>query len=582
MKTIYKVNVSFSFHEDDMLRMMEKPKVDDIDSYILRLRYHHLTLLREYDDLLCLNHLRNVENYWYQIETVKKVLKQFRGRVLLSDEVGLGKTIEACMLIKEYFLRGMIKKVLILTPTSLVSQWKEELMDKFGLDFAATDDPLFRKSGDDFWSMERVIASINIAKSKGNFDRLTNIDYDLVVVDEAHHLKNRKTLNWKLVNSLKKRFIFLLSATPVQNNLIELYNIITLLKPGQFKTESHFKKEYIKRGNSRVPLNKDKLRGLLRDVMIRNTRSLVDIRLPKRFATTINIEPSDHEMRIYNSVSNFIRRCYNNGAGIDKFTLKILQQEAGSCHLTLRDSLKRLLDKRKADIKREVMAEMIKIIDLVEQVDNTEKGKRLIKLIKMKDGKKIIFTNYIKTQDYISSILNHQGIQFSLFNGSMTNSEKVKSINRFREDVDILLSTESGGEGQNIQFCNTMINYDLPWNPMRIEQRIGRIHRIGQTRDVFIFNLAMENSVEDYILKILDSKINMFELVIGEIDSILGNFDSESDFSDIVMDIWTRSEGLSELDKGFDILGEKMIDAKKEYIETCKLDHALFSEDYEV
>ncbi|MBU2054768.1 MAG: DEAD/DEAH box helicase, partial [Proteobacteria bacterium] len=177
--------------------------------------------------------MNDVDRYWYQIETVKKVLKRFHGRVLLGDEVGLGKTIEAGMLIKEYLLRGMVRNVLILAPASLVSQWQEEMEMKFGIPFLSTDSPDFAKNPETFWKQRFLIASLGTAKSERNTPLVLKQFYDLVVVDEAHHLRNRTTKAWKLVNQLQKRFIFLLTATPIQNNLIELFNLITLLKPGQ-------------------------------------------------------------------------------------------------------------------------------------------------------------------------------------------------------------------------------------------------------------------------------------------------------------------------------------------------------------
>ena len=137
-----------------------------------------------------------------------------------------------------------------------------------------------------------MIASIHTAKNKNNFDKVTQLKYDLVVVDEAHHLKNKSTLSWKLVNALQKKFIFLLTATPVQNNLMELHNLLTLLKPGVLSTAAQFRKEYVARGDVRMPKNRNKLKELLREAMIRNTRSLVDVKLHKRFATTIIVQPS--------------------------------------------------------------------------------------------------------------------------------------------------------------------------------------------------------------------------------------------------------------------------------------------------
>ena len=306
---------------------------------LLRLEYAHLDVQRGFDDLLCVNAISGVERYWYQVETAKKVLKYFHGRVLLCDEVGLGKTIEAGMLMKEYVLRGMVKNILVLTPAPLVSQWQEEMAQKFDIIFATTDDPLFSADPDRFWRSSFIIASIHTAKSSKHFSRVAGNFYDLVVVDEAHHLKNRNTLNWKLVNEIQKRFIFLLTATPVQNHLIELFNLITLLKPGQFKTERLFKQAYVQRGDSRKPANKEQLRELLRDVMIRNTRSAIDLKLPRRFASTVRLEPGAAERELYRGITDYARARSESLPGP---LLQLLLRQAGSSPAALRATLLRL------------------------------------------------------------------------------------------------------------------------------------------------------------------------------------------------------------------------------------------------
>jgi superfamily II DNA or RNA helicase len=538
----------------------------------LLIEYAHLNIQRGFDDLLCLNAVKGVEQYWYQTETVKKVLKYFHGRVLLCDEVGLGKTIEAGMLIKEYLLRGMVRNILILTPPSLVSQWKEEMQAKFGIAFATTEDPLFQNDADGFWKGRFIIASIHTAKGSKSFAKVINEFYDLVIVDEAHHLKNRNTLSWKLVNEIQKRFIFLLTATPVQNNLIELFNLITLLKPGQFKTERLFKKEYVQRGNQRMPVNKEKLRELLRDVMIRNTRSAIDLKLPKRFASTIRLEPSDMERQIYNGITDIVR---DTSSPLPGNITSLLMREAGSSPFALKETLKGLQSIYRTSITP--------ILEAIDGVGEISKGKSLIELLlKNSNEKKVIFTQYLKSMDCVVSLLTGHGLPFVTFRGNMTAWEKDDAIRRFGEDISILVSTESGGEGRNLQFCNTIINFDLPWNPMRIEQRIGRLHRIGQRRDVFIFNLSVCDTLEDNILSILDSKINMFEMVIGEIEPILGYLGEDREFEDIIMEIWLKSGNHEEARKGFESFGAELIKAKTEYLKSRNLDTEVFGEDYEV
>ena len=578
------IPISFSFLSPKRLEpftvpasALELPAGQGLQAYRVKLDLYHLALLREFDELLCLDTLKNVERYWYQIETVKKVLKHFRGRVLLSDEVGLGKTIEAGMLIKEYFLRGLVKKALILVPPALVAQWQGEMREKFGMEFLTTDD-LDVKRHPAFWEEnEWVIASIHTAKNKTNFDRVTSIKYDLVVVDEAHHLRNKSTLSWKLVNAVQKKFIFLLTATPVQNDLLELHNLLTLLKPGVLKTEAQFRKEYVARGDVRIPQNRESLKELLREVMIRNTRSLVEVKLPKRFATTITVHPSPFEKEMYERVTHFVRSQFAEAKGLEKLTLNNLLMKAGSCPFALEDSLLHLKERVNG-----MAGQIDAMLDLLKNMRETEKGKQLLQLVRNSPAKKIVFTNFLRTLDYLATLFREAGIDFVEFRSGMNNEQKESAITQFREQAGLLLMTEVGAEGKNLQFCQTMINYDLPWNPMRLEQRIGRIHRIGQTKDVFVFNFCIKGSIEEYILYILDKKINMFELVIGEIDGILGNLDTEEEFGDIIVDIWLRSTQTEEIHQNIENFAEKILQARSEYQKTKELDETLFEQEFEV
>jgi len=575
-----KISKSFNFRKDSLL--IEKLKREDYDPfrlYKVKTWGSELSLLKGFDRLLCLQSIRRTRKFWYQIETVKKTLKYFRGRVLLCDEVGLGKTIEAGMILKEYLIRGLVKKVLVLVPPSLIIQWKDEMDSKFNLQFTTTDDRAYKEEKEDFWKKNNlIIASLNIAKSEKNSKIVAKIEYDMVVVDEAHHLKNRNTLNWKFVNSLKKKFILLLTATPVHNNLMELYNLITLLKPGQLKTPSSFRQSFVLKGDSRVPINREKLRELLSEVMIRNTRSLANINLPKRFATTIKIRLNEDERAFYEVLSNFVKESYLSNE-LDKFSATLLQMEAGSSPFAVQSTLSHLKESERLSPQ---------IVDKIEEIlhsfniQNSRKAEKLMEILSKNNEKIIVFTNYIETQKFLADKLNSAGIEYSLFNGRLSVQEKEKSINSFQEKTRVLISSEIGGEGKNLHFCNTMINYDLPWNPMRIEQRIGRLHRIGQKRDVFIFNLSAEGTVEDYLLDILDKKINMFQLVLGEMDMILGNLNDSRDFSEVIMDIWTHSFDKEDREKKFKELGEELINAKKRYLEIKKYDGEILQHDYEL
>jgi len=565
----YHIPVTFSPLGGEVIKAFQPASLSTLREIKLLIDYTHLTIQSSFDELLCLNAIKDVERYWYQIETVKKVLKYFRGRALLCDEVGLGKTIEAGMVIKEYLMRDMVRNVLILTPSSLVSQWKEEMDSKFGIEFMTTEEVGALDDPEKIWKKKYVIASLNMAKSKKNMPLVTRQFYDLVVVDEAHHLRNRATLAWKLINQIQKRFILLLSATPLQNNLIELFNLITLLKPGQFKTERLFKQEYLHKGNLRAPANRDKMRELLRDVMVRNTRSAIDLKLPRRFATTLRVEPTETEMKIYQGLSDYLRK-----DGLNRMTVNLLLREAGSSPFALTESLLQLSGEGK---------EKEELIERVGGLEDVSKGTALVDIVKKNpQEKKVIFTQYLKSLDYITDLLGRNGIPCVTFKGTLAARDKNMAIDRFRDDVPVLVSTESGGEGRNLQFCNTLINFDLPWNPMRIEQRIGRLHRIGQTRDVFVFNLAVKGTLEDYIIDILDNKINMFEMVIGEIEPILGHLEKEADFEDIVMQIWLNSSNEGDLKAGFESLGDELLKAKKEYLKAKSFDDEILGDDYEI
>ena len=291
-----------------LVTAMRKPPEGDGGWYGLRERFARLGLAQGFDELLCLPHLRGIETFWYQVETVRKVLKQFRGRVMLADEVGLGKTIEAGMVLKEYLLRGMVDSALVLTPASLVGQWREELETKFDIPCATTHDALLRGDPDRFWNEKCLIASLALARRSEHAARLISRSFDLVIVDEAHHLRDRTSQSYKLVDALNKRFLLLLSATPVQNDLTELYNVLTLLKPGIFKTLKEFRAAYMIPGKPRQPANPERLRGLMRDAMVRNTRAVVALKLPRRHAVTIRADGTDGERATYQELAAAARR----------------------------------------------------------------------------------------------------------------------------------------------------------------------------------------------------------------------------------------------------------------------------------
>jgi superfamily II DNA or RNA helicase len=575
-----RIDLDISFAAEFDLRPLvaaasNAPEVDGA-WHSLRERFAHLGLAQGFDELLCLPHLRGIETFWYQVETVRKVLKQFRGRVLLADEVGLGKTIEAGMVLKEYLLRGMAERVLVLTPASLVGQWREELDTKFDIACATTHDTLVRDDPDAFWDQKRIIASLATARRREHAERLTTRDFDLVIVDEAHHLRDRASQSYKLVDRLNKRFLLLLSATPVQNDLVELYNLLTLLKPGIFKTLKEFRAAYMVAGKPRQPANSDRLRELMRGAMIRNTRAVVALKLPRRHAMTVRVDGEQGERHAYEDLAAEVRRLGGEaGSGAHQMTLRHLLGAAGSSPAAASAAVQRMADRHPRVASWRALAKRWAALGA------GGKEAALIELLRRNPGeKKLVFVHYRETLAHLANLLTQAGIPFARFEGSLSGPEKDAAIAEFRDRAAVLLCTESGGEGRNIQFCNTLINFDVPWNPMAIEQRIGRIDRIGQQREVFVFNLVTRGTLEEQVLQLLDEKISMFELVVGEVGAILGGVEEDRDFADLVLDAWMK---VTEADRNeaFDAIGRSLEDARSRHEGAKELDEALFGEDFE-
>ncbi|MPZ33548.1 MAG: ATP-dependent helicase [Rhodospirillales bacterium] len=560
---------------ESLLAAIQNPPENDHGWYDLRERHARLGLAQGFDELLCLPHLRGIETFWYQVETVRKVLKQFRGRVLLADEVGLGKTIEAGMVLKEYLLRGMVENVLVLTPASLVGQWREELEAKFDIACSTTHDARSRSDPEGFWNEKRLIASLPLARRGEHAARLRARNFDLVIVDEAHHLRDRASQSYKLVDALNKRFLLLLSATPVQNDLTELYNVLTLLKPGIFKTLQEFRAAHMTPGKPRQPTDPERLRVLMRDAMIRNTRAVVALKLPRRHATTIRVDGSESERAAYQELTAAVRRLAAAGGAGNRMALHHLLGAAGSSPAAAAAATARFSARNPGEPAWEAMARRWA------SAGNGGKEASLLELLRRNpDEKKLVFVHYRDTLDHLAGLLREEGIAFARFEGSLSGPEKDAAIVQFRADAQVLLCTESGGEGRNIQFCNTLINFDVPWNPMAIEQRIGRIDRIGQQREVFVFNLVTRGTLEEQIIRLLDEKISMFELVVGEVGAILGGLDEDRDFAELMLDAWlqtteaSRNEALSTIER-------RLHEAKQQHEGAKAFDESLFGEDFE-
>ncbi|HXF60155.1 MAG TPA: SNF2-related protein [Caldilineaceae bacterium] len=543
--------------------------------YRLRVAAEALRLSRGFDQLICLEEL-DVEHYTHQIETAQRALHQMRGRALLADEVGLGKTIEAGIIMKELIQRGLVRTVLVLTPASLTEQWREELSTKFHEEFTIMERPgqwaETREASEGRW-----LVSLDRAKLAQHADAILAREYDLLIVDEAHKLKNRSTLAWKFVNQLRKRYVLMLTATPVQNDLMELYSLITILAPGQLGTVRAFRNHFLQSADARLPKNAPSLRRLLNDVMIRNRRSKVDITFPRRRAAIYHLTLSDAEWQLYSDVTDYIRRRFRD-AGSDKhlrLTLMILQRELTSSPQAVAATLRKMVADR--GYGEEARAELQRFLELAESIKVGRKLYAVREILQRFPGKFLIFTEYRATLETIVQQLHAWGISAVGFHGGLDMRQKEAVVAAFRGDGDagngngagggvrVMVSTESGAEGRNLQFCHQLINYDLPWNPMRVEQRIGRLHRLGQVHDVTIFNLSSNETIEAHVIDLLARKIRMFELVIGELDLILGHIEGNKSFEDLLRAAWEASTSPDDLRERLEGLGDILVEARRHY-----------------
>jgi SNF2 family DNA or RNA helicase len=532
-----------------------------------------------FDKLICLPQVRDMELLDHQIRTAKTVLQRFHGKALLCDEVGLGKTIEAGLIAAELRMRGLIRSTLILVPPSLIEQWQGEMRRKFSFELTSYDDPKFRERGTAAWNeFDHVITSIHTAKREPHRSAITARHWDLVIVDEAHHLRNRTTQTWRLASELQKQYALLLTATPVQNNLEELFNLVTLLEPGLLRTAKQFQKQFVDKKDKLTPRNLEELHRLLAEVMVRNRRSTVGLQFTRRWAKTERLTPTEPERKLYEAVANFVRPHLrkDSKSPFSRMALLSLQMALGSSSQAAAGTLAKLAETPKLSARDQKT--LRELADEAVQQHESAKLNRLRQLLDEFPDKIVLFTQFRATQEMLHERLAAAGHKLAVFHGGLSRMGKEAAINAFRTDARLLIATESGSEGRNLQFAHALCNFDLPWNPMRIEQRIGRLSRIGQTKDIEIFNLVTAGTVEESVLHLLQAKLNLFELVIGEIDMILGNLDDEREFEDVIADLWAESDDLSDFRERMEQLGNQLIQAKADYQQQQAHDNKIFGD----
>ena len=553
-----------------------------VTEFILRLQAERMRLVRGFKNLISLDEL-NIIHYEHQLHTALTALNQMRGQALLADEVGLGKTIEAGIIMKELIRRGLVKRILIITPASLMNQWQDELLTKFGEEFIIA-------TKDEDWTNTKVISSfsrLRLPKHKKSksarseeitvAQQILEQEYDLLIIDEAHKLKNRATQRFKFVSKIQKKYVLMLSATPVHNNLTELYNLITILKPGLLGTVRSFKRHFVASSDARRPKNEQHLKNLLSGVMIRNRRSDVNIKFPARKSAIYHLELSPKEQELYDAVSDYIRNEFKSQTKhqFHLLSLTTLQKELCSSARAVRSTLKNMA--ARSHYPQATKDRLQSFIALTDGISENRKLEALMEILENFQGKVLVFTEFLETMRYVQHHLEAHGIQTQLFHGGLNLLQRRDAMRNFAKSARVLISTQTGGEGFNLQFCHQLVNFDLPWNPMMVEQRIGRLHRLGQEEDVSIFNLSIRNTIEEHVLNLLARKIRMFELVVGELDLILSEIEEKKTFEHTVQDIWLRSKSDADMRQQFDRFGDRLVNARKEF-EKLKETETLTSE----
>ncbi|MCF3941756.1 DEAD/DEAH box helicase [Oceanobacillus alkalisoli] len=482
-------------------------------------------IIPSFSGLRSLDFLPHMSFLDHQVETALETIEKMNGRAILADEVGLGKTIEAGLILKEYMLRGLVKNALILVPASLVNQWVNELNTKFYI-------PAVHHRKHHNWEGNTIlVSSLDTAKRTPHQEVILANEYDLVLIDEAHKLKNDQTKNYQFVRQIKKKYCLLLTATPIQNDLMEIFNLISILKPGHLGDVTSFKEKYSSKTEKQEA--DVYLKQLIERVMIRNTRENTNLKPSNRIIETVLVDFSNEESEVYEQLNNMQR-------GQDIFTKITLLREICSSREACYLSLAKLQETNPQD------AEIYSIIQKINALPAHSKAMKAVELIEqIGDEKVIIFTEYRATQLYLQWILQQHGISSVPFRGGFNRSKKDWMLQLFKVQAQVLIATEAGAEGINLQFCHHLINYDLPWNPMKIEQRIGRIHRFGQDNDVKVYNLAVKQTIEEHILHVLYEKIKLFENVIGELDAILSNLNI-ADVEEEIETIYRESDSLGE------------------------------------
>lgn len=539
------------------LRSAQAPSPTSPQWYALAIRAQGLRQSASLDRLLAPETLyERLRPHPYQLRVVEQALREKAPAVILADEVGLGKTVEAGLIYKELALRGVIRSALVLAPKALLSQWQSELAERFDEDFVLTDEKRFRG----FEREERLICSL--PQFVRSFEQIASRTWDMLIVDEAHLLANTQSKRRQRVGELRARWRLLLTATPVANKVTDLYSLIDLVAPGKLGSQREFEAEYVADPGTARALRPDRapqLRAITREVMCRTRRADTDIAFSGRNVDTRTIPATPAEDALIADVTDYLRRLYrrapttrlNRGAVIRE--IMALQQSLSSSPRAIEASLR-----RRADLHKD---EEPTLLDLANRCANVPSAKETLLLDTLAEAPSepaLIFTLRLDTASRLRDVIRGQGRTADCYVGALSRAEREAMVARFNAgELSALIATDAGAEGLNLQQrCHVVFNYDLHWNPMRIEQRIGRVHRLGQTQDVSVYNFVLRDSVDDYVVRLLYQKINLFTMTVGALETVLAETqEGEIDVEERVLEILLKSENRDEVRCGVESLG---------------------------
>jgi SNF2 family DNA or RNA helicase len=555
--------VNWRFDDPPSLSGIGRTDGADASSHIQALQAYRFGVTQSEQELLAIEEIQDkVKLLDHQLTAAHRAITSMGRGTLFADEVGLGKTIEIGMVLKEMDLRETRDSFLALTPAQLANQWQRELQEKFGLDFVCNYDDEF----DGFASHDKIVASVDTAKSDRYIDDVLHRQWDVVVLDEAHYVRNEDTQRYSLLERIEYQEAFFATATPIQNDVTDLYNIVNLIRPGLLGSRREFKDRYVVDGDGTKVKNADELQRNLNRVMIRNRREETDIDFTNRKVRTDAFDPTDDEKALYNAVTDYVRSNYSS-EDAKHLVLLLLQKEVVSSPSAVLSTIdKWLRGEGSATISASEKEQLREIKDVAESISTTTKQERLQSVVErihdqLETTRVVVFTQFRSTQEEIAASARELNQPVHLVNGDFSSNEKDAVVADFKRDGGVLVATDSISEGRNMQFCNVMVNYDLPWNPMKVEQRIGRIDRIGQEREVHVFNLALEDTVEEYVLDKLYEKVNLFTQSIGGLREILSRMEkSGSDFEREVFERLRTADDRVELENNFE---EMAVDLEK-------------------